>query len=429
MSDQIILFTLLFFVFAFLIWGRWRYDLIAFSALAIALVTGVVPKNQAFAGFGHPATVIIALVLIVSRALSNSGAVELVARHVVDSSRKLGAHISIMAGVSAALSAFMNNVAALALLMPVDMQAADKAKRSPALTLMPLSFVTILGGMITLIGTPPNIVIAEFRNDALGAPFRMFDFATLGAACAVIGVLFVATIGWRLIPTARREHDTSKELFDLEGYIAEVTVPEGSSAIGKRVGELDDVAEDNESEIVGLIHRGQRMPGLARRVVISKGDILVLNANPNGIENLVGALGLEYSRANQDKGTLTGEDLSLMEVVVPEGARITGRSALSLRLLYNHGVTLLGVSRQGRRFTERVRKLEIQAGDILLLLGPSDQLPEVANWLGCLPLAERVCKWSSVGKPGWLSASLPWPYCWPAPVRFTFRSPSLVWPF
>ena len=164
-TDQIILFVLLIAVFAGLIWGRWRYDVVAFVALLAALLTGIVPTQLAFSGFGHPATIIIALVLVVSRGLSNSGAIELLARFVVDSTRKLGAHIAVISSLAAVLSAIMNNVAALALLMPVDIQAAAKAKRSPSLSLMPLSFASILGGMITMIGTPPNIVVAEFRND------------------------------------------------------------------------------------------------------------------------------------------------------------------------------------------------------------------------------------------------------------------------
>ena len=388
-KDQIILFTLLGFVFVFLVWGRWRYDIVAFCALLVALIAGVVPSEQAFAGFGHPATVIIALVLIVSRGLSNSGAVELVARYVVDSSRSVSAHIGILAGVGAALSAVMNNVGALALLMPVDIQAAANAKRSPALTLMPLSFATILGGMVTLIGTPPNIIIASFRGEALGEPYHMFDFAPVGGVCAVVGVLFVMLIGWRLIPADRARHDSGKELFDLQDYIAEVHVPEGSPVIGKRVRELDEDAEEADGAIVGLVRRGARLPGLARRTVIEPGDILVIKAGPEAIEKLVGKLALEYHRPGGEKRTFENTDLGLVEVVVAEGARIENRSALSLKLLYRHGVTLLGVSRQGRKFRDRVRKLEIRAGDVLLLLGPSERLPEFANWLGCLPLAER----------------------------------------
>jgi len=390
MTDQNILFTLLFFVFVFLIWGRWRYDLVAFLALLIAAGLGVIPTHQVFSGFGHPAVVVIALVLIVSRGLSNSGAIELLSRYLIVGSRKLGAHIGIMAGFAAVLSALMNNVAALALLMPLDMQAAAKAKRSPALSLMPLSFASILGGMITLIGTPPNIVIAEYRASVLGEPYHMFDFAPVGLAVAIVGVAYVALIGWRLIPVARGQHEPAKELSHLGDYLAEVKVPETSSAIGQRVRDLDEISAEHEVEIVGLIRRGERQPGMARRIEIRKNDILVLKAAPEGIEAIVGALGLKYARKNNTEGgVFTSDDASLLELVVPEGARIDGRSARSLRLMYRHGVTLLGVSRQGKRFTNRVQDLEIQGGDILLLLGNNEELDDIANWLGCLPLAER----------------------------------------
>jgi di/tricarboxylate transporter len=390
-SDQLILFALLSFVFAFLIWGRWRYDLVAFAALVAALVTGVVPTDRAFSGFGHPATVIVALVLVVSRALSNSGVVEWIGRYVMAATRGIAVHIGLMSGISAALSAIMNNVAALALLMPVDIQAAAKAGRSPALTLMPLSFASILGGMITLIGTPPNIVIAAFRGEQLGVPYSMFDFAPVGLTCAVVGVAFVALVGWRLIPRARAEHDTGKELSNLAEYVAEVEVPEDAPTIGQRVSELDEVADEIDVTIIGLIRQGRRMPGFARNIVVRGGDVLVVEGGPEGIEQLVGRLKLEYLRQNADDVS-PAEDLALVEVVVPEGARIERRSAATLQLLSRHDVTLLGISRQGRRFRERVRGLTIEAGDVLLLLGPEQRLPQVVQWLGCLPLAERGLK-------------------------------------
>lgn len=401
MTDQNILFILLFFVFVFLIWGRWRYDLVAFSALLIAAAVGVIPTNEVFSGFGHPAVVVIALVLIVSRGLSNSGAIELLSRYLINGSRKLGAHIGIMAGFAAVLSAVMNNVAALALLMPLDMQAAAKAKRSPALSLMPLSFASILGGMITLIGTPPNIVIAEYRGTVMGEPYRMFDFAPVGLAVAIVGVAYVALIGWRLIPGERAQHNTASELSHLGDYLAEVKVPEGSQAIGQIVRDLDDTANEHEVEIAGLIRRGERQPGRARRIEIRKNDILVLKAAPKGIEAIVGALGLEYARkSNTEGGIFASDDASLLEVVVPRDSRIDGRSARSLRLMYRHGVTLLGVSRQGKRFSNRVHDLEIQAGDILLLLGNNKKLDDITNWLGCLPLAERGLQLAQRKKAG-----------------------------
>ena len=387
--DQIFLFSLLVVVFALLIWGRVRYDVVAFAALVVAYVGGVIPKEKVFLGFGHPATVIIALVLIVSHGLYRSGAIEVLARHLVDASRGLGLHIAGMSAVAAALSAVMNNVAALALLMPVDMQAAAKARRSPALTLMPLSFASILGGMVTLIGTPPNVVIATFREEALGEPYGMFDFAPVGLVVAVVGVVYVALVGWRLIPVARRDHDSARELRDeLREYVAEGKVVAGSKAIGLRLHELQNAADHDDVNLLGLVRRGKRVPGSARDEEIRKGDVLVMEGGAKDIEAFLGGAGLEYA-GSEKHGGVAGDTVDLIEVVVPAGARIDGRSALDVRLLYRHGVTLLGVSRQGRRFRDRVRKLEIQAGDILLLLGNSKRLPDVVDWLGCLPLADR----------------------------------------
>jgi di/tricarboxylate transporter len=216
----------------------------------------------------------------------------------------------------------------------------------------------------------------------------MFDFAPVGLVCSIVGVLFVATIGWRLIPSARAKTDSAKELFELEDYVAEVAVPEGSSAIGKKVRELDEVADD-DAAVIGLVRQGKRMSGAARRVEIREGDLLVLQGAPDAIEAMVGAAGLKYVGTVGKDGLFAGEDMNLLEVVVPEGARIAGRSAMSLRLLSRYGITLLGVSRQGRRFTERVRKLEIRPGDILLLLGPGEGLPDIVNRLGVLPLRDR----------------------------------------
>ena len=262
-TDQIILFSLFGLVFAMLLWGRFRYDLIAFIALLAGLVLGVVPKEDAFSGFGHPATIIVALVLIVSRGLVVSGAVDIITARFIDASRSLSAHIGVMAGLGGALSAVMNNVAALALLMPVDLSASAKAGRSPGLTLMPLAFATILGGLITLIGTPPNIIIAAFREKALGSPFAMFDFAPVGIACAVAGIAFVALIGWRLIPRTSSEGNAVKDLFDLENYIAELVISEKSPAIGSLVGELDEIADETDTAILGLVRNGRRLPGRA----------------------------------------------------------------------------------------------------------------------------------------------------------------------
>lgn len=387
-SDQLILFVLLLVVFGMLIWGKVRYDFVAFTALVIAVILGVVPESKAFDGFAHHATIIIALVLVLSKALSKSGAIELVARQIIDSGRKLSTHIAIMSGVAAILSAIMNNVAALALLMPIDIQAAAKAKRNPALTLMPLSFASILGGLITLIGTPPNIIIASYREQALGEPFGMFDFSPVGLVVTVAGVMFITLIGWRLIPIEDDKYDASKGLFDIANYIVEVRVPESSKIIGKKMPELDEITEEAGIVILGLVRKGSHLPGRARREIIRKGDILVIETDAIAIDDFVGVLGLEYIGTEKYQG-ISKKGLSLMEVTIPQGSLADGQNEETLRLHYRHGVTLLGISRKGKKIRERVRKLKIRTGDVLLLLGPDEKLASVAQWMGSLPLKER----------------------------------------
>ncbi len=402
--DQIFLFSLFGAVFALMLWGRFRYDVIAFTALLVAILAGLVPRDAAFSGFGHPATIIVALVLVVSRGLVNSGAIDIVMRFLADGGKNVGAHIARLAGIGAALSAFMNNVAALALLMPVDIQAALKAGRSPALTLMPLSFATILGGLVTLIGTPPNIIVASYRAQALGESYHMFDFAPVGLACAIVGVVFVATVGWRLIPKSATERDSGSELRDIHGYVAELVVAEKSTAVGRKVADLDEAAEEHEVSVIGLVRHGARLPGGARREEIRTGDILVVDATPEAIDAFVGALKLGFIGEKKHREE-AGADLAVIEVVVPQDARIVGRSADDVRLLTRYGVTLLGISRRGKRFRERVRRLPIEAGDILLILGPADRLEEASARIGSLPLAARGLQVTQHGR-AWLAAGI-----------------------
>ena len=385
-GTSITLLVLLCAVFALLLWGRFRYDVVAFSALTVAVALGVVDEEQAFSGLGHPATVIIALVLVVSRGLSNSGAVERIAGAVVARIRGPRSHIGIMAGVGAALSALMNNVAALALLLPVDLQAAERGKRSPAMSLMPLSFATILGGMITLIGTPPNIVVAAFRAEELGEPYGMFDFAPVGLVVAVLGVTYVALVGWRLLP--RREVADSEGAAEFEGYIAEARPVEDSAAVGRALRELYPLADEHDVSVLGLVRRGHRLPGAAADEEVKKSDFIVVEGGAEAIQRFTHAAQLEQAGTEVHGGVL-GEGVKLLEVVVPVGARIVGRSAMNVRLAARHGVMLLGVRRAGRRFRERVRKLPIRAGDVLLLAGTEERLAAVSQWLGALSLAER----------------------------------------
>ena len=389
-SEQIILFSLFSAVFALLLWGKFRYDLVAFTALLVGVVLGVIPAKHAFDGFGHPATLVVALVLVVSAGLVRSGAVFLVTRTLVDSSRKLGAHIALMGAIGGVLSAFMNNVAALALLMPVDIQTARKAGRLPGLSLMPLSFATILGGMVTLIGTPPNIIIATIREDSLGTPFNMFDFAPVGGVTAIAGLLFVAFFGWRLIPQKKDAREAGDPMADMAQYIAELTVPEDSKHIGKRLHDLNGVADKNDVAILGLVRDGKRRYGTAQNVKLQAGDALVLEATPDALDEFRAALSLDFAEEKRQEALKAdGEGLQIVEVVVTEDSRINGKTAQAIGLGWRQRAVLMGIARSGRRITSHVRKTKVRAGDILLLLVPQNKAGDVSEWLGCLPLADR----------------------------------------
>jgi di/tricarboxylate transporter len=400
--DQITLFALFIAVFGLFLWGKFRYDLVAFTALMVAVVLGLVEPGRAFDGFGHSATLIVALVLIVSAGLVRSGAVFLITRTLVNAQRGLGAHITVMGVVGGALSAFMNNVAALALLMPVDIQTARKAGRPVALSLMPLSFATILGGMATLIGTPPNIIISSIREQSLGAPFRMFDFAPVGALTAVAGLVFVALIGWRLIP---RPDGDSAETTPTSGnseYVAELVVPNESRLIGKRVQDLYEIADKNDVALLGLIRDGKRRYGMARTAMLEAQDTLVIEATPEALDEFRAELKLDVAdETRAERLRAEGEGLSKIEVVVTEQSRINGRSAQSIGLNWRRRAVLLGISRGGKTFRSAVRKTKTREGDILLLLVPSGAETDVTEWLGCLPLAQRGLTVTQEGKVWW----------------------------
>lgn len=387
-SEQTMIFAIFGVLFALLIWGRLRYDLVAFGALILAAALGAVPADKVFSGFGHSAVAIIALVLIVSRGLVSSGAIEKLAARLLSADRPLPAHIAVMAMVGAGISAVINNVAALAILMPLDVDTATRAKRAVGRSLMPLSFATILGGMITLIGTPPNIVIAEYRQDALGESFGMFDFAPVGLAVAIAGIAFVSLLGWRLLPERKGALDHG-DAFESGRYIAELRVGEKALKDAPTISDLYPLADEHDLHILGLVRSGKRLPGFSARQEIRASDFIVVEGEPKAIEAFMGQAELEFAGSEKHSGGVVSGGLALTEAIVPEDSRIVGRTARSLRLLYQHSVTLLGVSRNGQRFSDRVRLLPIRPGDVLLLLGTPERVSAAASWLGVLPLEGR----------------------------------------
>ena len=384
-QDQIALFGLFAVLIAALIWGRLRHDIVAFAGLLAGVLLGLVPAREAFSGFAHPAVVTVALVLVVSAGLMRTGAIHLLGRYIARPEAPVWLHLLRMGGVGAALSAVMNNVTALALLMPLDIQTARKAGRSAGLTLMPLAFATILGGMVTLIGTPPNLIVSGFRAETTGQPFRMFDFAAVGGAVALAGLAFLALFGWRLLP--RRESLEKGVEKQMRSYVAELVVPEGSRSDGMTRAAIETAAEKADATLVAITRRGRRIYGPADQVTTELGDILLFHAAPAALDELRVNLGLAYPDGRDaDAPLIASEGQAMIEVVATRQSRLMGRSARQLRLGKDHDSVLLGIIRQGRTIRARLRDTPIEPGDILLLLVPEARAEQVVEWLRVLPL-------------------------------------------
>ena len=388
--EQIALFALLGMVMYFFISGRLRYDVIAIGALLIAVVIGVVPAGQAFSGFASAAVVTVAAVLIISRGLTNSGAVERVAHYLLPGVKSLTLQMSSLNFFTGGLSAVMNNVGALALLMPATINAAKKLKKSPSLFLMPLSFASILGGMVTLIGTPPNIIIASLREEYLGAPYTMFDFTPVGAVVAVVGILFLTLIGWRLLPKERKAQTSAEDLFQIEGYAAEVLALKDSKYIGIPLFKLDKKAHEYGIHIAGLIRNKRRILNLASHHILEARDILLLEADPDDLDKFAHELGFQIKGDTaQDKAMFSSEDVVLVEAVVSSDSRLIARRIGDLRLKSRYHINLLGVSRQGATLRKSLQNIKVRTGDVFLLQAERDTYPTTLSRLGLLPLAER----------------------------------------
>lgn len=423
--DQTLILAILAATVGMFLWGRWRHDMVAAGALLACVLAGLVPPASAFAGLGHPAVVTVACVLVLSSGLQRSGAVDALTRHVLPAGAGPTLSIAALCVLAAVLSAFMNNVGALALLMPVAVQIAARLELPPGKVLMPLAFASILGGTTTLIGTPPNLIISGFRANQSGhGGFAMFDFGLAGVPLTLAGLAFIALIGWRMVP-ARAQPGTAG--FDTGAYLTEARVPEGSKAAGMRLREIELELDAADAQIVGLVRNDVKMNAPSGGRIVRAGDILVIEAEVGALPGVLSALGLELEEAAaapapadsaagaapEDTGAPAdegparrerGDDLVLMELVVRPESALAGRSASDLLLRSRYGLNLLAVSRDGARARARLRTLRLRPGDLLLMQGPSDTLAEFAGDFGCVPLAERELRIPDRGKA--ITASL-----------------------
>lgn len=386
--DQAALLTILAALLVLLVWGRWGYDIVALGALFAASLFGLVPQAELFAGFGNPATITVVLVLIISFGLTRSGAVEFIADTIEPISSNPFLHIAVLTFLAAFLSMFMNNVGALALLMPIAIQSTTKAGRSPATVLMPLSFGSILGGLVTMIGTPPNILIASYRQQVTGEAFTMFDFAPVGGGIALCGILFMLVIGYKLVKV--RKQTAGLELFDVEKYLFELKVTEDTDLLGTTVGELKDLLAEQKMDLLSMVHKREKLPVVYRRHVLANNDLLMLQGSHDDIDDFASAHKLQMlSAENARKQILEGEDSQVAEIVITPNSPIVGRTPKEIRFNRKYEINLLAASRSGTPHRSRLRDFKFQVGDVLLLHGEEEQLQDAIIKLNCYPLARR----------------------------------------
>lgn len=395
--DQIIVFAVLLATLFLFVWGRWRYDLVALAALLLVFMAGLVTSEQVFAGFGHPAVITVAAILVISRGLRNAGVVDVLSRKLARVGTGAAVQVTTLTGMVVVYSAFMNNVGALALLMPAAILLSRRSGRSPSLLLMPLAFGSLLGGLITLIGTPPNIIIALYRVQTGKPAFSMFDFAPVGLGVALSGLLLISLIGWRLVPRRDRQ-SAPEELFQIEEYISEVVIPENSKFAGETILDLTTAMEkETDATVVALIRKDRHVSAPSSYMVVHAGDILMVEAAPEDLKAMIDGLGLQLAECKNDcRQTLGFGEIRIMEAVITPESSLIGRTASDLHLRHRYGVNLLAIARLNQRIVRQLGKTQFVMGDILLLQGGDDALQEVLKTFTCLPLAERGLQ---IGQP------------------------------
>ncbi len=395
--DQIAVIVILITTLILFIWGRYRYDIVALVALIVATLIGIVSYDEAFIGFSHPAVITVIAILIISRALMNSGMVDFIVRTIQKVGDKQTIQLLVLLLAVTIASAFMNNVGALALFMPVAIKMARKNNVSPSIFLMPLAFGSLLGGMITLIGTPPNIIISSYRSEALNAaPFAMFDFAKVGGIIALLGILFVFAFSRLLIPK-RKGKISQDEIFEIKDYITEITIAEKSKIANKKVREIERITK-GEIIVIGHIREGERFKEVSLYRNLRPNDKIIVRASAHDLHELLHVTGLELSETHKlNADALRNEDISVIEASITANSDLVNRNAKNLNLRNRYNVNLLSIARSGNRLRTTPSDVRLKPGDVLLLHGGEEGLKETIQRFNLLPLQERNIRLGKIG--------------------------------
>lgn len=394
-TPQILSFAVIFVMMAALVWGRYRYDLVAAAALLLGLAVGIVPFDEAFSGFSDDIVVIVGSALLVSAGIARSGIMEIAIKRFVPNLSGVRSQLALLVIVVTILSAFVKNIGALAIMIPIAFQFARRSSVSSSIFLMPMAFGSLLGGLMTQVGTSPNIVVSRVREELTGTAFTMFDFTPVGAALAAAGTIFLLLFYW-LLPVREKLGGSLNEAIAIKNYLTEARIVSDSTVLGKTVADLIKLSGGDAIVTSILRNRTMRMTPLPD-VVLKANDILLLEGDPEALDRLVsqGKLSVTGNRASGDNTT---SELVAIEAVIGESSPLIGWTAQRLALYHRFNVNLLAVSRRGERLDRRLAEIQLRLGDVIVLQGNAATIPEILRELGCLPLAERAILLGSVRK-------------------------------
>lgn len=366
------------------VWGRLRYDMIAALALLAALALGVVPFEEAFSGFSDDIVIIVGSALLVSAGVARSGIMEAAIQRFAPRLSNVRAQLLLLVIVVTVLSAFVKNIGALAIMIPIAFQFARRSGVSPSLFLMPMAFGSLLGGLMTQIGTSPNIVVSRVRQEITGESFTMFDFTPVGGTLALAGIIFLGLFYW-LVPVRKREGGALHEAIDIKNYLAEAKVASDSAVLGKTIADLLKLG-GGDALVTSILRSGTVRITPLPDIVLREGDVVLIEGDPEALDRVVAQARLKVA---SDRRAASHGESTAVEAVVGENSPLTGWSAQRLGLYDRFHVNLIAVSRRGERLTERPGTLTLRLGDVVVLQGNPNSLPEALKALGALPLAAR----------------------------------------
>lgn len=391
--QQILSFAVIILMMGAFIWDRFRYDVVALCALLLAIAVGVVPFDQAFTGFSDDIVIIVGSALVVSAGVARSGLMQAAVQRFLPEMNNVRLQLAVLVAVVTVLSAFVKNVGALAIMIPVAFQFARRSNVSPSVFLMPMAFGALLGGLMTQVGTSPNIVVSRIRGEMVGEPFTMFDFTPVGAVLALVGLVYLVLF-YRLVPERTRENISLDEAIKIKNYASEARLMKNSIMIGKRVTDLIKAGE-GEAMVTSIVRHEQRLTPLPD-TVLQEGDIVLLEGDPKALDHVISAGKLTLSKDRNLSETSGSTDIEVIEAVIGKESRLVGLTAQRMDLYARHDVNLLAVSRPGERITERLSEVILRFGDVLVLQGRQASLSTFLTEFALLPLARRKLMLGSV---------------------------------